>query len=282
MTVEYYTGLIKEIRSQKEESPRTAEEASSRLIAARDLYEDLPAPAVSMPDSQPRTLKDLVADREAQYWLERGEVRESKDVVFRTGFDTGVQDRVYRLMANLVDDVPSEVLAWGVAKTVVADKVMEAIRNMAPFDNTGQSVDVDEILGSVNKKDLSIITSGKARILIKDGKPVIFPLNTETAGQALGREIERRHLSWEERHKILTRSSKLRKIIPFMADLAGARSGNQLSDIVQFNIVHHLTNHPKPVRQTPSTRERKPTSGPKPQHSRSGSFIASQFENLLG
>ncbi len=100
-TTQDYLGLIKRIREEESALPQTAEEAVDRLLAARDLYKNLPAPEVDMPDSRSRTLKELLADREAQYWLDRGEVREHGGVVQHIGFDTGTRDSMYRLIANL-------------------------------------------------------------------------------------------------------------------------------------------------------------------------------------
>ena len=163
---------------------------------------------------------------------------------------------------------------------MVAGKVMEEVRNTAPFANLDQNINIDELLGPDSRKDLASIMHGRARIVIKNGKPVVFRHTTETTGQALGREIERRHLTWEERHKILSRSGKLRKVVPFLGDMVSVRSGNQLFDALQFNVIHHMTNHPTQKPEPPEKYWQ--NSRPPRQKHRVGRFVASQFEDLLG
>jgi hypothetical protein len=235
-----YMALIKQIHeSEQLPPPQSAEEATQRVMAAQDAYEGLEPPAVSMPDTPDRTLKELLEDRQRQYWMDRGEIREGdmKAVESLVGFmDSSPANNMMRIMANSPEDMPKDVLLWAVAKTMLAGKAWQEVQGAWAYSRQHDDLDIDMVADTDSRSELVAVMYGRARAEIREGKPVLVPNDFATASQAVGAEIHRRHLSWQERHDIMSRSGKLKVAVPLLVDaLTSARSVWSVGDLAQFH-----------------------------------------------
>jgi hypothetical protein len=233
-----YLELIGDFSTAEVQSPATTpEEAIERIQLARDKYEALAPPDINMPDTAPRTLEELLVDRQRQYWMDRGELREGsmKYVEKFVGLDNSPASNAFRLISNMPEEVPNDVFMWAVAKTVLASKVWQEMQGASRFERERQ-LDLDELMSEDYCNSLISIMQGRARIEIQDGKAVLAPNDYAAVARQLANEIHRRHLSWQERHDIMTRSVKLRTIMPFLKDtISSVRSIGALAELVQFH-----------------------------------------------
>lgn len=240
-----YFDLIKKLSSEEFQPPASPEDATQRILAAADVLEGLQPPEVDLPDTPRRNLKQLLLDREEQYWMEHGEIRKKGEFLQEVGYDTTLQANALRLISNLPHDVPDSVLNWALAKTFLAGRIWREVMAAAPYTRDKQ-FNLDDILDPDYRSAILDLRSGQARIEIHEGRPILRPYDSGTAAREVIDAIYRSNDSWVEKHKLLARSHKLRRVLPFLANMAtSVRSGNGLFNLFQYSALLHYREQAK-------------------------------------
>ncbi len=181
-----------------------------RLVQeALDAYRNLPPPETGLPDTPEPTFKELVDARTYQYWQDRDEPVPTHD-----DSPSGIAMKIIASEAGLPKDAPGELLMWAATKAVLAGKVWQTVAYSQRL--RGQLLPPG--ITDDEWHDLIPIMSGRLRVIIKDGVPSVYPYDYGTAGKELFMAVEARRDEWLENHKLLARSKKLRKVIPYMRD----------------------------------------------------------------